>query len=55
MFEVDVKNVTKGRMEGEKEEDQIGFGILIKTQTKNHKLFVLVSFLDLFRYKSVTN
>ena len=28
MFEVDVKNVTKGRREGEKE-DQLGFGVLL--------------------------
>ena len=29
MFEVDVKNVTKGRREG-KEEDQLRFGVLIQ-------------------------
>ena len=34
MFEVDVKNMMKGRGEGEKEEDQLGFGVLI-TDTTN--------------------
>ena len=40
MCQFDVKNVMKGRREGEKEEDQLGFGVLIQLtkQTLQHSL-----------------